>query len=47
MECVAFPLADWAPRELGGEPIGEFYDDYCHFNYPFNLTGPARDHGAR
>ena len=21
------------------EPIGEFYDDYCHFCYPFNLTG--------
>ncbi|HET6175046.1 MAG TPA: amidase family protein [Gaiellales bacterium] len=39
MECVAFPLSDWAPRELGGEPIGEFYDDYCHFCYPFNLTG--------
>jgi Asp-tRNA(Asn)/Glu-tRNA(Gln) amidotransferase A subunit family amidase len=39
MECVAFPLSDWAPRELGGEPIGEFYDDYCHFSYPFNLTG--------
>jgi len=39
MECVAFPLADWAPRELGGEAIGEFYDDYCHFSYPFNLTG--------
>jgi len=39
MECGAFPLSDWAPRELGGEPIGEFYDDYCHFCYPFNLTG--------
>jgi hypothetical protein len=39
MECVAFPLADWAPRELDGQPIGEFYDDYCHFSYPFNLTG--------
>jgi Asp-tRNA(Asn)/Glu-tRNA(Gln) amidotransferase A subunit family amidase len=39
MECVAFPLSDWAPRELDGEPIGEFYDDYCHFSYPFNLTG--------
>ncbi len=39
MECVAFPLSQWAPRELGGEPIGEFYDDYCHFCYPFNLTG--------
>jgi Asp-tRNA(Asn)/Glu-tRNA(Gln) amidotransferase A subunit family amidase len=39
MECVAFPLSDWAPRELDGEPIGEFYDDYCHFCYPFNLTG--------
>ena len=39
MECVAFPLSDWAPRELDGQPIGEFYDDYCHFCYPFNLTG--------
>ena len=39
MECAAFPLADWAPRELDGQPIGEFYDDYCHFTYPFNLTG--------
>ncbi|MDX6621578.1 MAG: aspartyl-tRNA(Asn)/glutamyl-tRNA(Gln) amidotransferase subunit [Gaiellales bacterium] len=39
MECVAFPLAEWAPLELGGDPIGEFYDDYCHFCYPFNLTG--------
>ena len=46
MECVAFPLADWAPRELDGQPIGEFYDDYCHFCYPFNLTGPARDQRA-
>ena len=41
MECVAFPLGDWAPRELDGQPIGEFYDDYCHFCYPFNLTGTA------
>jgi Asp-tRNA(Asn)/Glu-tRNA(Gln) amidotransferase A subunit family amidase len=39
MECVAFPLSDWAPRELDGQAIGEFYDDYCHFCYPFNLTG--------
>ena len=39
MECVAFPLTEWAPRELDGQPIGEFYDDYCHFTYPFNLTG--------
>ena len=46
MECVAFPLADWAPRELDGQPIGEFYDDYCHFCYPFNLTGPARHQRA-
>jgi Asp-tRNA(Asn)/Glu-tRNA(Gln) amidotransferase A subunit family amidase len=39
MECVAFPLSEWAPRELDGQAIGEFYDDYCHFCYPFNLTG--------
>ena len=39
MECVAFPLDQWSPREIGGVAVGEFYDDYCHFSYPFNLTG--------
>jgi Asp-tRNA(Asn)/Glu-tRNA(Gln) amidotransferase A subunit family amidase len=39
MECVAFEHGRTGPATIGGEPIGEFYDDYCHFCYPFNLTG--------
>lgn len=39
MECVAFEHGRTGPVAIGGEPIGEFYDDYCHFCYPFNLTG--------
>ena len=39
MECVAFEHGRTGPAAIGGEPIGDFYDDYCHFSYPFNLTG--------
>ena len=39
MECVAFEHGLTGPPTIGGERIGEFYDDYCHFCYPFNLTG--------
>ncbi|MGH2873188.1 MAG: amidase, partial [Solirubrobacteraceae bacterium] len=39
MECVAFELGRTGPATIAGEPIGEFYDDYCRFCYPFNLTG--------
>ena len=39
MECVAFEHGHMSPPTIGGEPIGDFYDDYCHFSYPFNLTG--------
>lgn len=39
MECVAFEHGRTGPATIGGEPIGDFYDDYCHFSYPFNLTG--------
>jgi aspartyl-tRNA(Asn)/glutamyl-tRNA(Gln) amidotransferase subunit A len=39
MECVAYEHGLTGPPTLGGEPIGDFYDDYCHFCYPFNLTG--------
>jgi aspartyl-tRNA(Asn)/glutamyl-tRNA(Gln) amidotransferase subunit A len=39
MECVAFEHGRTGPGTIGGQPIGEFYDDYCHFCYPFNLTG--------
>jgi Asp-tRNA(Asn)/Glu-tRNA(Gln) amidotransferase A subunit family amidase len=39
MECVAFEHGRTGPATVAGEPIGEFYDDFCHFCYPFNLTG--------
>jgi Asp-tRNA(Asn)/Glu-tRNA(Gln) amidotransferase A subunit family amidase len=39
MECVAFEHGHMSPPTIAGEPIGQFYDDYCHFSYPFNLTG--------
>jgi hypothetical protein len=39
MECIAFEHGLTGPPTIGGEPIGDFYDDYCHFCYPFNLTG--------
>lgn len=39
MECVAFEHGRTGPATIAGEPIGEFYDDFCHFCYPFNLTG--------
>src|SRR5205807_2275560 len=39
MECVAFEHGRTGPATIGGESIGEFYDDYCHFCYPFNLSG--------
>jgi aspartyl-tRNA(Asn)/glutamyl-tRNA(Gln) amidotransferase subunit A len=38
-EVVAFGAEEVAPRVIGGEAVGEFYDDWCHFLYPFNLTG--------
>ena len=39
MECVAFAQGRTGPEAIDGEPIGEFFDDWCHFMYPFNLTG--------
>jgi Asp-tRNA(Asn)/Glu-tRNA(Gln) amidotransferase A subunit family amidase len=38
-EVVAFGAEEVAPRVIGGQAVGEFYDDWCHFLYPFNLTG--------
>jgi Asp-tRNA(Asn)/Glu-tRNA(Gln) amidotransferase A subunit family amidase len=39
MECVAFAHGTTGPVSIGGEPIGDVFDDWCHFMYPFNLTG--------
>jgi Asp-tRNA(Asn)/Glu-tRNA(Gln) amidotransferase A subunit family amidase len=38
-EVVAFGAEEMAPRVIGGRQVGEFFDDWCHFLYPFNLTG--------
>jgi Asp-tRNA(Asn)/Glu-tRNA(Gln) amidotransferase A subunit family amidase len=39
LEVAAFPNDRWSPPEIAGKAIGEFYDDWCHFCYPANLTG--------
>ena len=39
MEVVAFPHGTTGPVSVEGEPIGEHFDDWCHFCYPANLTG--------
>jgi Asp-tRNA(Asn)/Glu-tRNA(Gln) amidotransferase A subunit family amidase len=39
MEVVAFVHGQTGPALVDGQPIGEFYDDWCHFSYPSNLSG--------
>ena len=39
MEVVAFPHGTTGPPAIEGQPIGEHFDDWCHFCYPANLTG--------
>jgi Asp-tRNA(Asn)/Glu-tRNA(Gln) amidotransferase A subunit family amidase len=39
MEIVAFAHGQTGPRLIEGQPIGDFFDDWCHFSYPFNLSG--------
>ena len=39
MEVVAFPHGTTGPTSVEGQPIGEHFDDWCHFCYPANLTG--------
>ncbi|MEO9174200.1 MAG: amidase family protein, partial [Gaiellales bacterium] len=39
MELVAFPHGTTGPASIDGQPIGEFFDDWCHFSYPCNLSG--------
>ena len=39
MEVVAFPHGTTGPAAIEGQPIGEHFDDWCHFCYPANLTG--------
>jgi Asp-tRNA(Asn)/Glu-tRNA(Gln) amidotransferase A subunit family amidase len=39
MECTAFEHGRSTPATIGGVPVGDFFDDWCAFMYPFNLTG--------
>jgi hypothetical protein len=39
MECAAFPLGRTEPESTGGVPLQGGDDDWCHFCFPFNLTG--------
>jgi Asp-tRNA(Asn)/Glu-tRNA(Gln) amidotransferase A subunit family amidase len=39
MELVAFEHGQTGPALIDGQPIGEFFDDWCHFSYPANLSG--------
>jgi Asp-tRNA(Asn)/Glu-tRNA(Gln) amidotransferase A subunit family amidase len=39
MQMTALPLGVKAPAEIDGRPIDPFYDDWCSFCLPANLTG--------
>jgi aspartyl-tRNA(Asn)/glutamyl-tRNA(Gln) amidotransferase subunit A len=39
MEVVAFPHGTTGPPSVEGQAIGDYFDDWCHFCYPANLTG--------
>ena len=38
MQMTAFPAGIPAPTEIDGRPIDPFFDDWCAFCYPANLT---------
>ena len=39
MQLTAFPLGVLVPSEIDGQPVDPFFDDWCTFCYPANLTG--------
>jgi Asp-tRNA(Asn)/Glu-tRNA(Gln) amidotransferase A subunit family amidase len=39
MQLTAFPVGMLVPEEIDGEPVDPFFDDWCTFCYPANLTG--------
>jgi Asp-tRNA(Asn)/Glu-tRNA(Gln) amidotransferase A subunit family amidase len=39
MELVAFAHGQTGPTLIEDQPIGDFFDDWCHFSYPANLSG--------
>ena len=51
MQLTALPVGVLAPERIDGKPVDPFFDDWCAFCYPANLTGqPAvsvpMGHGA-
>ena len=39
MQLTALPLGVLVPQAIDGEPVDPFFDDWCSFCYPANLTG--------
>jgi Asp-tRNA(Asn)/Glu-tRNA(Gln) amidotransferase A subunit family amidase len=39
MQLTAMPVGVLVPERIDGEPVDPFFDDWCSFCYPANLTG--------
>jgi Asp-tRNA(Asn)/Glu-tRNA(Gln) amidotransferase A subunit family amidase len=39
MQLTAFPVGLLSPESIDGQPIDQFFDDWCTFCIPANLTG--------
>jgi Asp-tRNA(Asn)/Glu-tRNA(Gln) amidotransferase A subunit family amidase len=39
MQMTAFPVGLLSPESIDGQPIDQFFDDWCTFCVPANLTG--------
>jgi Asp-tRNA(Asn)/Glu-tRNA(Gln) amidotransferase A subunit family amidase len=39
MQLTAFPVGQLSPETIDGQPIDQFFDDWCTFCVPANLTG--------
>jgi Asp-tRNA(Asn)/Glu-tRNA(Gln) amidotransferase A subunit family amidase len=39
MQLTAMPVGMLSPAQIDGRPIDQFFDDWCTFCYPANLTG--------
>jgi Asp-tRNA(Asn)/Glu-tRNA(Gln) amidotransferase A subunit family amidase len=39
MQMTAFPVGMLSPESIDGQPIDQFFDDWCTFCVPANLTG--------
>jgi Asp-tRNA(Asn)/Glu-tRNA(Gln) amidotransferase A subunit family amidase len=39
MQMTAFPVGMLSPQSIDGQPLDQFFDDWCTFCVPANLTG--------